>query len=357
MRGFFSTMVLRFRLTLASWPRQAHILLVKTRPNTKRPSSHRSPARFIARVLPGAKPAAYPGFVKPCLATLHNSVPAGGRWTYEIKFDGYRVQAHLKGGSPTLYTRAGHNWTPRFANIAQAVSGLPANDVILDGEVIVQRPDGASDFSLLQADLAAGRSNRLIYYVFDLLYLDGFDIRAAPLSERRRVLSEFLGPAPTPPIAISSYIERDGAALFEQATAMGLEGIVSKLRDAPYRSGRSESWLKIKSIKRGTFHIVGFDPDRTAIAALYLGRREGKRLVYMGKVGTGFARKTAVELRQMLDQISVTKAPLTVPIKTPKAVWVRPVHEADIEYRDITAEGLLRAASYKGLARYGSLAS
>ena len=116
----------------------------------------------------------------------------------------------------------------------------------------------------------------------------------------------------------------------------------------PYRAGRSDSWLKVKGIKRDAFHIVGFDPDRTAIAALYLGRREGKRLVYMGKVGTGFTRKTALELRQMLDQISVAKAPLIVSIKTPKAIWVRPMYEAKIEYRNITAEGLLRAASYKG---------
>ena len=324
---------------------------MKTRPKAKRPSTHRSPARFIARVLPGAKPAAHPGFVDPCLATVRSAVPAGDRWTYEIKFDGYRVQAHLLGGRPVLYTRGSHDWTPRFSSVARAVADLPANDVILDGEVIVQRSDGVSDFSLLQADLAAGRSDRLVYYVFDLLYLDGFDIRSAPLSERRRVLSECLGPAPTSPIAISSYIERDGAALFEQATAMGLEGIVSKLRDSPYRSGRSESWLKIKSIKRGAFSIVGFDSDRTAIAALYLARREGKRLVYMGKVGTGFTRKSAVEMRQVLDQITVAKPPLPVPIKAPKAIWVRPVFDAEIEYRGVTAEGLLRAASYKGLSR------
>ena len=139
--------------------------------------------------MPGARPAPIAGFIEPCLPTLRDAAPSGSRWVHEIKFDGYRVQAQLKDGRPKLFTRGGHDWTPRFARIAAAVARLPVNKIVLDGEVIVQNAIGASDFGALEEDLAAGRQDRFIYYAFDLLHLDGFDIRAAPLVERKRVLA------------------------------------------------------------------------------------------------------------------------------------------------------------------------
>ena len=198
--------------------------------------------------------------------------------------------------------------------------------------------------------LEKGQADGLRYYVFDLLHLDGFDLRAAPLLDRKRVLAELIG-TDRSPILLSEHMEADGALMFQHACEMGLEGIVSKLGDAPYRSGRSESWIKVKCVLRETYRIVGFVPDGTrSLAALYLAQRTADGLVYVGKVGTGFTVKGAQELRKRLDGLVVEKAPLTVPLRKPKAIWVRPVLQAEIEYRALTGDGLLRAASFKGLS-------
>ena len=205
----------------------------------------------------GAKPAPFPGFVEPCHPTLREDAPSGERWVHEIKFDGYRTQAHLRSGRPAMYTRRGHDWTRRFQPIADALAKLPAADLILDGEAVVADSRGIPDFGLLHADLAASRTDRLLYYAFDLLYLDGFDLRGAPLAERKGMLSEFLAEA-SERILFAEHLEGEGAEIQERACAMGLEGIVSKQQDAPYRSGRVESWIKVKCGKRDAFPIVAF---------------------------------------------------------------------------------------------------
>jgi bifunctional non-homologous end joining protein LigD len=292
-----------------------------------------------------------PSFIPPCLPTLRGKVPIGDRWLHEIKFDGYRVQGRLQAGIPTLLTRNGHDWTHRFGSIAAAIASVPANDLVLDGEIIVADDRGASDFNALTSALKAGQPTDMLYYAFDLLHLDGFDLRGAPLIERKRVLAELIGPDRSP-ILVSEHLEADGPRMLQHACDMGLEGVVSKLRDAPYRSGRSESWIKVKCVQREAFVIVGFVPDGArSLAALYLGRRDGKALAYVGKAGTGFTVKSAGELRQRLDSLVTDTAPLKVPVRKPKATWVKPVLRADIEYRAVTGEGLLRAASYKGLAK------
>lgn len=317
----------------------------------KRKSTHRSPARFIARVLPGATPAPFPGFVEPCIPTLKSAVPMGARWLYEIKHDGYRVQAHLVGGKPTLLTSSGLNWSGRFRSIARSLVELPANHIIIDGEVVVPDENGVADFSLLQADLSKERSDRMLFYAVDLLFLDGFDIRAAPLIDRRRVLAELLGPKPVGQIDFSAHTEGDGHAIFEHACAMGLEGLVCKLKDRPYRSGKSETWLKVKCVQRATFTVVGFVPDRVSIASLHLARLDGKTLTYVGKVGTGFSRKVAYELRQILQPLATRKPVVRPLVREQKTTWVRPDIEVEVEYRAITRDGILRHASYKGVAR------
>ncbi len=239
-------------------------------PRKPRASTHRSSARFLARVLSGAAPAPFPGFIAPCEPKLRRIPPTGGRWLSEIKHDGYRVQAQPEGGRARLFTRRGYDWTPRFAALASALTDLPANSLVLDGEVIVQGETGAADFDALQADLASGRSERMVYFAFDLLYLDGFGLRNAPLIERKRILAALLEEAKSDCFHLAQHLDVAPALVFEQACAMGLEGIVCKPRDAPYRSGARGSWLKIKCFKHGVVPLVGFVPAPGSIAALHL---------------------------------------------------------------------------------------
>jgi bifunctional non-homologous end joining protein LigD len=302
-------------------------------------------------MLPGAESAPFPGFIEPSIPTLREKVSAGSGWLFEIKYDGYRIQLHLRGGRPAIITRGGYDWTGRFSPISRALTDWPANDLVADGEVIVPDAKGIARFDELQADLAAGRTDRMACYVFDLLHLDGFDLRAAPLHERKRVLRQLMASAPNGPLLYSDHLEADGEAAFKHACAMGLEGIVCKRAAAPYRSGRTESWIKVKCSKTEILPIVGFVPKGAAIAALYLGRRKGRRLVYAGKVGTGFTGKVARELRDLLEPLAIERPPVSIPLQKPKATWVEPAFSAEIEQRGITADGLLRHASYKGLHR------
>jgi bifunctional non-homologous end joining protein LigD len=261
----------------------------------------------------------FPGFIAPALATLRGTVPAGARFVHELKLDGYRVQAHLYEGRVALFTRSGFDWTKRFATIATDVACMPADTLVMDGEIISADETGRPNFSALQEDLKPGRHDRFVYYAFDLLHLDGLDRRAAPLVERKRSLASLLAEArPNAPRILYSEHFEDGADLYARAGAMGLEGIVSKRADAPYRSGRGETWLKVKCLKRERFVVVGFAPEGpSGIAKLRLARREGHALIYVGRVGTGWDRKTAAAIRRAL-------APLPV---------CMPSHEADQESR------------------------
>jgi bifunctional non-homologous end joining protein LigD len=291
-----------------------------------------------------------PGFIRPQLASLRTKEPAGDGWLHEIKYDGYRIQIHLSQGRVTVYTRNGLDWTKRFSAIAGTFD-IPVERAIFDGEAVVVK-DGRTNFSELQAALASGRQEAISLLVFDLLYLEGFDLRGAPLIERKRVLKELFGETQLAgPVLYADHLEGDGARLFEHASKLNFEGIISKKADAPYRSDRTETWLKIKCVHRGTFPVVGFVKDPTGVAALHLGRKQGKDLVYMGKVGTGWSRTVSSRIRKQLDTVVSPKSKLTKPIKAPKATWVEPAFVAEVEYRDITADGLLRACSFKGLSK------
>jgi bifunctional non-homologous end joining protein LigD len=315
-------------------------------------AAQREPAPLDTRPLPGARAAPLRGFIEPSHPTLRNKAPSGARWVHEIKFDGYRTQLHLQQGRPAIYTRRGYDWTWRFQPIADALATLPTDDLIIDSEAVVADSRGVPDFGLLHADLAAGRKDRLFYYAFDLLYLDGIDLRAVRLAERKRVLLELLAGA-SDRILYTEHLEGDGAEVYERACAMGLEGIISKQLDAPYRSGRTESWIKVKCGKRGTFPIVAFVEKLGAkprrIASLYVGRREGDRLLYAGKVRSGFTEAIARDLRERLDPFIRKGSPLSEPVKKPKATWVEPVIEAEIAYSTVTENALLREAVFKGL--------
>jgi bifunctional non-homologous end joining protein LigD len=297
-------------------------------------------------VVAAAEKSEMPGFIKPQLATLKSKAPVGRQWLHEIKFDGYRVQIHLNKGKRKVYTRNGLDWTKRFSVIAGALD--ISGQAIIDGEVVVIH-EGRTNFSELQADLAAGKQDRLVYYAFDLLWRDG-DLRKLPQIERKQMLSDLLGENDVDmPIIYSEHLIGDGQEMFEHAAKLNFEGIVSKNAQAPYRSDRNEGWLKIKTVQKGQFPVIGFIKDPTGVAALYLGKREGKELVYIRKVGTGWSRTVSSQIRKQLDTVVSPKSKLTKPVRKPTATWVEPKFYADVEYRDITSEGLLRQSSFKGL--------
>jgi bifunctional non-homologous end joining protein LigD len=298
---------------------------------------------------------ALPDFVPPSLATLHDAAPTGAQWIHEIKFDGYRIQARLDRGKVKLLTRKALDWAGRFERIADAVAALPAETALLDGELVVENDKGVSSFSLLQTDLKEGRGDRFVYWVFDLLYLDGRDLTGAPLLERKAALQRLLqGNTRSGPIRYADHFEGDGPAIFTSACAMDLEGIISKLRDAPYRSGRTESFVKTKCHNAQEFIVAGFSPSNAAakaVGALTVAFHDDGKLRYAGRVGTGFTHATARDLWQRLEPLRVERPPLALPAdeRRKNVIWVKPQLVVETEYRGVTHDGLLRQAAYKGL--------
>jgi bifunctional non-homologous end joining protein LigD len=302
--------------------------------------------RIIKKPDGGIK-ALYPGFVKPALASSMGKVPSGDRWVHEIKFDGYRVQVHVVNDSIKVYTRNGHDWTDRFAKIARDAWRLNVKSAIIDGEVIVPAADGVSDFSVLQKELRSGRpSEKLVMYAFDLMYLNGFDMRKAPLSARKAQLAVIIKNSD---LLLSQSFDADGATMFEHACAMGLEGVVSKLRDSRYQSDRTNDWVKQTCRQRETLAIVGYALKDNRFDGLYLGRKEGEGLVYAGKVDHGFSRETITDVRARLTPLIQKAQALSAKIKKPGARWVRPSLLAEIEYRAKSAEGKVRHPVFKGI--------
>lgn len=306
-------------------------------------------AKRMAPVLGASDLVSMPGFISPQLATLKMKAPSGAQWIHEIKYDGYRIQLRIDGGDRRAYTRNGHNRLGKFSKIAGAFD--IEGQAIVDGEVVVIH-EGRTNFSELQADLGRGDQDRLIYFAFDLLWLDGKDLRKLSQLARKELLKELMQQNKLKdPIFYSEHHEGDGQALFMAASRLNYEGIVSKRVDAPYRSERVEAWQKVKTVQREKFPVVGFIKDPSGVAALYLGKQEGKELRYMGKVGTGWSRTTSRQIRNALDTVVSPKSKLTKAVEKPKATWVEPKFYAEVEYRDITSEGLLRASSFKGLSK------
>jgi bifunctional non-homologous end joining protein LigD len=296
-----------------------------------------------------------PDFVPPSLATLRSSPPGGAEWIHEIKFDGYRIEARLDRSKVELLTRKQLDWTRRFDRIARALAALPAQTALLDGELVVEDEKGISNFSMLQSDLKEGRDDRFVYWVFDLLYLDGRDLRDEPLIARKASLRRLLkGEHRNGPIRYADHFEEDGSVIFEHACKMGLEGIVSKRRDAPYRSGRSENFVKTKCHDAQEFVIAGFIPSTAmpnAVGALAVAFHENGKLRYAGRVGTGYTRQTARDLWKRLNPLRTDRAPVTLPKdeRRKDVIWVKPELVVETEFRGITHDGLLRQAAYKGL--------
>ena len=296
-----------------------------------------------------------PGFVEPMLATLAKFPPTGERWLHEIKFDGYRLQAHIEDGRVTLWTRGGLDWTKKFGDgVQQALRNLPVRKALIDGEVVAENPSGVSEFSLLQADLSNGRFDRFVYYAFDCLYLDGYDLRGAALVRRKELLGELIG-AGGGAIRYSSHFVEDGKLVLQRACALGLEGIVSKASQSVYVSGRGKSWVKAKCSDKQEFVIAGYVPSSTgrkAIGSLVLGAYDGADLRYVGRVGAGFSSDVAEALFARLDAMRIRSSPFAKRLTTAEARqvrYVKPELIAEIDFRGWTGDGLLRQASFQGL--------
>ena len=303
----------------------------------------------------GAKSQRLPDFIPPSLATLRDTAPSGPQWLHEIKFDGYRIETRLDRGKVKLFTRKALDWTNRFTRIADAVAALPAQTAVLDGELVVEDEHGISSFSLLQSDLKDGRGNRFVYWVFDLLHLDGRDLTDSALVERKAALQRLLkGASRSGPIRYAEDFEGNGPAIFKSACEMNLEGIISKLRDAPYRSGRTDNFVKTKCHNAQEFIVAGFSPSNAApksVGALTVAFHEDGKLRYAGRVGTGYTRTTAHDLWQRLAPLRVDRPAVSLPAdeRRKNVIWVKPQVVVEAEYRGITHDGLLRQAAYKGL--------
>ena len=321
---------------------------------TAKPKRPRNAAR---QALDKGPHAALPRFVAPCLATLVDKAPDNARWIHEIKFDGYRIQAHLDHGKVRLLTRKGLDWTTKFPTVAEAVGKLKATSALIDGELVAEDKDGISRFSLLQQDLKAGRHDRMVLYAFDLMHLNGVDLKRLPLKERKAALAKLVGGHKLRgPLRLSFSLRERGPTLLARACKMGLEGIISKVADAPYHSGRGHDWLKTKCSDRQEFVVVGFTPssnDAHAVGALVLGVYARGELRYAGRTGTGFTQDSARELYRKFHAHARKTSPFKpVPkeergVRTP--VWVEPKFVAEVDFHGWTHGDRVRHASFQGL--------
>jgi bifunctional non-homologous end joining protein LigD len=298
---------------------------------------------MAAQSKPGTK-APYPGFIEPALATSVDKVPSGKRWVHEIKFDGYRVQVHLRDAAVKIFTRRGHDWTNRFRKIAADAWHVNAGSAIMDGEVVVPSADGTTDFSVLQNELK-GHSKKIVLVAFDLLYLNGYDLRRLPLFERKVQLKKIISDTD---VQFSESFEVDGKDMYKHACKTGLEGVVSKVRDSRYNSGRTNNWVKKACAQRETLPIAGFALDGKKFDGLYLARHKGDELVYAGKVDHGFDTASAKDLQARLAPLIRKTQPFSRRIAH-RGIWVEPSLLAEIEYRAKSAEGKVRHPFFKGV--------
>jgi bifunctional non-homologous end joining protein LigD len=288
--------------------------------------------------------APFPGFIEPALASSIDKAPSGDRWIHEIKFDGYRAQVHLANTEVKVFTRRGYDWTHRFKKIASDAWHISAGSAIIDGEVVAPAADGATDFSVLQNELK-GRSTKIVLVAFDLLYLNGYDLRKLPLVQRKTLLKKIVDKTD---IQFSESFEADGREMFKHACKTGLEGVVSKVRDSKYSSGRSNEWVKVACAQRETLPIAGFALDGNKWDGLYIGRRKGADLIYAGKVDHGFDTESAKALRARLTPLIRKTQPYSKRVAH-RGIWVEPSLLAEIEYRAKSAEGKVRHPFFKGL--------
>ena len=298
-----------------------------------------------------------PAFAPPQLATLVDAVPAGNDWMHEIKFDGYRALVAVAGDKVRVSTRNGLDWTDKFGPLVRAIAALDLPPALIDGEIVAFGPDGNPSFSALQDVLKRGHGSQredtpFHFFAFDLLSLEGRDIKSLPQIERKERLEALLREA-SPPVRVADHVIGAGEQLFQSLCDAGQEGIIAKRIDAPYRAGRTRNWVKAKCTRRQEFVIIG----KTASSArgrpfksLLLAQHEGRALIYKGKVGTGFDADRMAELDQAMQPLGAEKAPADVPrTESRGATWLKPQLVAEIASAEFTAEGRVRHASFLGL--------
>lgn len=315
--------------------------------------------------LSGARKAAMPEFLAPQLATLVKEPPAGDEWLHELKFDGYRMICHISRGKARFWSRNGKDWTEKFPNLAEALKAFPAMTAILDGEVVIVDRSGRSSFQSLQQSMGKGGKGgkgssskvpAFVFQIFDVIYLNGYSLTQTPLKERKALLEELLSSAKVKgALRYSDHVEGNGAQFFKQACEYGIEGIVSKLAASTYESTRNRNWVKTKCIKRQEFVIAGYTPSKKGFpgfGSLVLGVYDKGKLVYSGRVGTGFSIKQRLELQKKLDQISQPTMPFAVKPTDPglrDAHWATPQLIGEVEFMEWTADGSIRHPSFQGL--------
>lgn len=326
-----------------------------------RPPAPYRPAQ-VAK-LPGAVKAPLPATLSPQLATLASGVPAAGDWRCEIKFDGYRLMARIERGVPRLMTRGGHDWTGKMPALAATLAALKLKASWLDGEIVVFGPDGLPDFNALQNAFDRAGAAEIVYFVFDIPFFEGHDLRATPLRERRRLLQAWIADHADDRLRFSADFVADAADLLKSAQAMKLEGLIAKRGDAPYVSARTDTWLKLKCRQRQEFVVAGFTDrgqqrDAPEVGSLVLGVYDDQgRLLPAGSVGTGWSARTAAELKARLTPLEVEATPFAAPARagrwskrpTGSERWVRPVLVAEISFADWTPDGHVRHATFEGL--------
>jgi bifunctional non-homologous end joining protein LigD len=297
-----------------------------------------------------------PDFVAPQLAQLVDRPPEGDAWLHEVKVDGYRVGARIEHGKVRMLTRHGNDWTPRFRPIAAILADLPVKAAYVDGEIAVLTPEGVSDFGALQEALGRhGGSREMAFVIFDILHLDGRDLRPLPLVERKAILAKVLAQLPVrSPVQFSSDVTGQGAKFFKLACRLHLEGIVSKRANAPYRSSRSSDWLKVKCTLRQELVIGGYRRETTGrpnLGSLLIGYNDRGKLIYAGSVGTGWSIQLGRSIMATLQRISRDTSPfVAVPRPDAKdAHWTDPKLVVEVEFSTWTRDGRVRHPAFKGL--------
>ena len=312
-------------------------------------------AQLHINKIPGARKTPLPKFIAPQLATLVKEPPSGDEWLHELKFDGYRMLCRIDRGEVEFWSRNEKDWTEKFLDVAEAAKSLPVTNAILDGEIVVVDAKGRSSFQKLQRSMGKSVTTGFVFQVFDLVYLNGFNLARTPLRQRKVLLKNVCKGSGGGLIRYSEHFEGNGNAFLKHACEYGIEGIVSKLAASSYESTRNRNWLKVKCNKQQEFVVVGYTPSSKSLpgfGSLVLGVYEKGKLVYAGRVGTGFTFKQRSEIKKQLDAVQRPTSPLASIPKDPglrETHWSQPKVIAEVAFAEWTSDGSIRHPSFQGL--------